>query len=62
MKLIAVHTVPVWQDETGELTYGLYENSDHPPVIGWANVLEVKAEGETFHLLALDEVKDGDGD
>jgi hypothetical protein len=52
MKLLAIHTVPVWEEADGSFTYGMEPRDPHPPVIGWANVLVLNLAGRTFKLLA----------
>lgn len=55
MKLLEIHTVPVWQEDDGSLTYGMEERNPHPPVVGWANVLVLTLFGRTIRLLSIDE-------
>lgn len=50
MNLLAVHTCPVWEEDDGSLSIGIEPREDHPPVIGWCNVLKVELAGE-YHLL-----------
>lgn len=50
MRLLAVHTFPVWDDTTAQEAWELCERGgrdEHPDVIGWAN-------GEQRALLAAD--------
>lgn len=55
MRCVAVHTVPVWQEPDGSTRYGLTEERDHPPVVGWANLVQVELDsGEQVYLLAVD--------
>jgi hypothetical protein len=55
MRLLAVLTVPVWQHDDGELEYGLEPNTEPPPVVDWANVLELELDGERYRLLLVAE-------
>lgn len=52
MKLIAVHTLPVWEERDGK------RRPPHPgeirtdlPVVGWCNALEVDLAGQRRWLL-----------
>ena len=55
MKLLAVHTVPLWQEPDGSLTLGMDYRPDHPPVVGWCNAARIRIEGELrWFLLTLD--------
>jgi hypothetical protein len=51
MIALALHTVPVWEHDDGELELGLEPESDPPPVVGWANVLELELDGDRYRLL-----------
>ncbi len=52
LKMRAVHTCPLWEDPDGRRRPGLAEEPDHPPVVGWVNVMDVDVAGER-HLLLL---------
>lgn len=55
MKLLAVHTVPVWEEPNGQHTLGIEHRDPHPPVVGWANVAAIVISGEPrWFLLTLD--------
>lgn len=55
MKLLAAHTVPLWQEHDGSLTLGMDHRSDHPPVVGWCNVERIVINGERrWFLRTLD--------
>lgn len=57
MTLLAVHTVPLWQEDDGSLTLGIEPRADYriPPVVAWCNVARIYLDGELrWFLLALD--------
>jgi hypothetical protein len=55
MKLLAVHTVPLWQEDDGTLTLGMDHREDHPEVVGWCNTARIVINGEArWFLLTLD--------
>lgn len=55
MRLLVVATCPLWAEEDGSRTLGLYERPDHPPVVGWCNAAQISIEGEErWFLLTLD--------
>jgi hypothetical protein len=37
MRMLAVHTAPLWQEANGQRTIGLEYRPNHPPVVGWCN-------------------------
>lgn len=54
MRLVAVHTCPLWEDlETGERRVAM--EPDVPPtrgrLVGWCNAMKVRVAGETRWLL-----------
>jgi hypothetical protein len=53
VKLKAVHTCPVWEEPDGTRRPGFEEEPDHPPVVGWCNVLDIELGGERYRLLAV---------
>jgi hypothetical protein len=53
VKLAAVHTCPVWEEADGTRRPGFDEEPDHPPVVGWCNVLVIDLNGERRRLLAV---------
>lgn len=57
LRPLAIHTVPVYQDEDGELLYGIEPMKDPPPLtfIGWANLHELEIDGEAIFFLAAKE-------
>jgi hypothetical protein len=57
MRLLAVHTVPVWDEHGNVHVCGPDEvrpDLEHR-VIGWANLLVMDIEGEQHTLLAVDD-------
>ena len=54
MRLLEVHTVPVWEEDDGSVSYGMEERDPHPPVVGWANILVLTIGKRKFKLLAVD--------
>ena len=53
MRLRELHVCPVWEEPDGVRRPGLYPEDDHPPVVGWCNVLVIDINGEQHHLLAV---------
>jgi hypothetical protein len=51
VKLIAVHTCPLWEEPDGSRRPGMEFEPDHPPVVGWVNVMRLQLHGEEFRLL-----------
>ena len=51
MRLIELHTAPLWQELDGQRTIGLHERPDHPPVIGWVNAALLKLQDTEYWLL-----------
>lgn len=55
MKMLAIHTVPLWEERDGSLTLGVKQRVDHPPVVGWCNLARIRLGGEVrWFLLTLD--------
>lgn len=55
MTLLAVHTVPLWQEDDGSRTLGIKPRADHPPVVGWCNLARIRIGGEVrWFVLTLD--------
>lgn len=55
MKMLALHTVPLWQEEDGGLTLGMCHRPNHPPVVGWCNAALIRIGGDArWFLLTLD--------
>lgn len=55
MRLVAVHTVPLWQETDGSRTLGVAPREDHPPVVGWANAARIRIGDDVrWFLLTLD--------
>jgi hypothetical protein len=51
LRLLAVHTCPLWEQHDGQRRVGLEGAPDHPPVVGWVSVMEVELRGERHRLL-----------
>lgn len=51
MRLLAVHTCPLWEEEDGTRRVGTAPEADHPQVVGWVNVLLVDVAGTVRQLL-----------
>lgn len=51
MRVLEVHTCPLWEDEDGSRRVGMEPEEDHPPVVGWVNVLVVDVDGDPRLLL-----------
>lgn len=51
MRLLAVHTCPLWEYPSGWRAPGMAHDPSHPPVVGWVNVAEVVIAGEVQRLL-----------
>lgn len=60
MRLLEFHVVPVWQETNGVYTYGMRPRPNHPPVIGWANVMIVEIHGTVYPLLLVHEEVEAD--
>lgn len=55
MRMLEVHTCPLWQEADGSRTVGLAERPDHPPVVGWCNMALIIIRNESrWFLLTLD--------
>lgn len=54
VKLMAVHTCPVWQEPDGARTIGMERRENPPPVVGWCNVLSIRIARRRYLLLAVD--------
>lgn len=55
MRMLEVHTCPLWQESDGTRTLGLFERPDHPPVVGWCNAALIVIHGQSrWFVLALD--------
>ena len=57
MKLLAVHTCPVWELPDGSQKIGMSEWQGkwrNAPVVGWVNVLVLRLFGHEYKLLAAD--------
>lgn len=55
MRLLEIHTVPLWEEADGSLTLGMALRDDHPPVVGWCNAAIIQINGELrLFLLTLD--------
>lgn len=51
-----IHTVPVWREADGRLTYGIEPREEPiPEVVGWANVEQIEIAGEMYWLLLTSE-------
>lgn len=51
MKVIAVHTCPLWEERDGTRRVGIAPEPNHPPVVGWCNVMELILRGERHRVL-----------
>lgn len=58
MKALTVHTCPVWEDDDGSRRPGFTPEDDHPPVVGWCNVLVAEIAGEQHAFLLVYEDRD----
>lgn len=55
MRLLALHTCPLWQETDGMRTVGMYERPNDPPVVGWCNTALIEVDGRSrWFLLTLD--------
>lgn len=55
LRILEVHTCPLWQEDDGARTVGMRERADHPPVVGWVNVAVMEICGRRRELvLTLD--------
>lgn len=54
LRLEAVHVVPFWEEDDGTRRPGMRAEADHPPVVGWENVLVLDLDGERHELLPAD--------
>lgn len=55
MRLLELHTCPLWEERDGARTVGLRERRDHPPVFGWVNAARIRIDGkDRWFLLTLD--------
>lgn len=51
-----IHTVPVWREADGRLTYGIKPREGPvPEVVGWANVEQIEIADDTYWLLLTSE-------
>lgn len=55
MKLVAIHTVPIWRERDGSLSLGLKERKHHPPVVGWCNMARIRIGTEVRWFLLTDQ-------
>lgn len=46
MRMLEVHTVPLWEEDDGSRTPGLRPRDPHPEVVGWCNAVLVRLDGE----------------
>jgi hypothetical protein len=53
VKLLRVHVCPVWQEQDGSRRPGIDPDPDHPPVVGWCNVLVIRLGADVRRLLAV---------
>jgi hypothetical protein len=59
MRLLEIHTVPLWEEADGTRTLGMRERQNHPPVVGWCNTALLSINGELrWFLLTLDALAD----
>ncbi len=55
MRMLAVHTVPMWEHPNGQRTIGLNERPYYLPTVGWVNAAHIDVDGEArWFLLTLD--------
>jgi hypothetical protein len=47
MRLLAIHTAPVWQEHNGQRTVGIEHRPNHPPVVGWCNAALIVLNNES---------------
>lgn len=52
LRVLEVHTCPVWEDADGSRRPGMEPEDDHPPVVRWCNVLVLTIDGDEHRLLA----------
>ena len=55
MKALAVHTVPLWEEEDGTRRLGMEGEDPHPPVVGWCNVMLIEINGEVRPFLLYED-------
>ncbi len=52
MKALAVHTVPLWEEEDdGTRRLGMEGEDPHPPVVGWCNVMLIEIHSDVRPFL-----------
>lgn len=51
MRMLEIHTVPLWEESDGSRTLGMYERPHHPPVVGWCNVAVIELFGQRRQIL-----------
>lgn len=51
MRLLEIHTCPLWEDERGNRIIGMHHDPRHPTVVGWVNVIVVSIDGKDYALL-----------
>jgi hypothetical protein len=51
MRMLEVHTAPIWQEGNGTRTVGITERREHGPVVGWVNVAKIILLGEIRWLI-----------
>jgi hypothetical protein len=55
LRILEIHTVPIWEEPDGSLSLGFEERNPHPPVVGWSNAALIVVNGEArWFLLTLD--------
>lgn len=55
MRMLAVHTAPLWQEADGQRTIGLDYRANHPPIVGWCNAALILLNGQSrWFVLTLD--------
>jgi hypothetical protein len=51
VRIHAIDTCPLWEEPDGSRRVGMAYERDHPPVVGWVNVLDVDIGGVRYQLL-----------
>lgn len=62
MRLLAIHTCPLWELPDGRQKVGLHEWQGEwvgAPVVGWVNVLVLRILGHEYRLLSVLEEDQG---
>lgn len=54
MRIVSVDTCPLWEQPNGWRRPGIAYEADHPPVVGWVNVLVLELAGKEHRLLLTD--------